>query len=553
VRMRLPHCRWLPKIGFALALIASSAAFGQEVPVVRGGPSDAGASASAEANSDLLMVFNRPIVVLRASVYGLSPAQRVQRIEQRIAEMIARGQSEELTSRQTAEGTVIELGGEWVMLISPDDVDPLSTDTLDVLVQRTTSRLQFALAAMREQHSVGYVLRASAKTLAATLIYVAFLWGGRRIKLWLWSLIGHWRKAVSKSLGHSGTSVVPQLQVFYIWVVRVIYWILVLFATHVWLTYCLREFPYTAPWGEALGGYLFTVLRTLGGNVIGALPDVFVAVVIVVVTRLLAKLVRMFFTNVRNRRVNISWLDPDSARPTGRIVTIIIWMFALVMMYPYLPGSGSAAFRGVGVFVGLLVSLGGTGLISQIMGGFVLMYTRTLKVGEYVRVGEHEGTVESIGFMSTRLRTRKNEVVNIPNAVLMSIVTTNYSRLAENDGVMASTTVTIGYDAPWRQVHAMLLRAAEKTPGLKRPPEPFVWQRALSDFYVEYELNVNLEDPEQRLPVLSALCSNIQDEFNEHGVQIMSPHFLANPPEKVWVPKEKWHEPPADSDKTKVQ
>jgi small-conductance mechanosensitive channel len=173
------------------------------------------------------------------------------------------------------------------------------------------------------------------------------------------------------------------------------------------------------------------------------------------------------------------------------------------------------------------------------------MYTRSLKVGEYVRIGDHEGTVESIGFMSTRLRTRRNEVINIPNAVLMGTVTTNYSRLAENQGVMASTTVTIGYDVPWRQVHAMLLRAAQKTPGLKKPPEPFVWQRALSDFYVEYELNFNLEDPQQRLPVLSALCANIQDEFNEHGVQILSPHFMANPPEKVCVPKEKWHEPPA--------
>jgi len=553
VRKSLPHYWWLPKVVFALALIASSVAFGQSVPALRGGSSDAGPSALAEANSDLLHVFNRPIVVLRATVYDVGPAERVRRINQRLEELIAKGKTKELATRKTAEGTVIELDGELVMLLAPGDVDPLSGDTLDTLVRRTAQQLQNALNAIQEQHSVRFLLAAWAKTLAATLIFVALLWGGRRIKLWLWSLIGHWRKAVSKSLGHTGTSVVPQLQVFYQWVVRVVYGVLVLVATHAWLIYCLREFPYTAPWGEALDGYLLTVLSRLGRNAIGALPDLFVAVVIVVITRLLAKLVRMFFSNVRDRQVSVPWLDPDSARPTGRIVTIIIWAFALVMMYPYLPGSGSAAFKGVGVFVGLLVSLGGTGLISQVMGGFVLMYTRTLKTGEYVRIGEHEGTVESIGFMSTRLRTRKNEVVNIPNAVLMSIVTTNYSRLAEKEGVMASTTVTIGYDAPWRQVHAMLLRAAERTAGLKKPPEPLVWQRALSDFYVEYELNVALADPQQRLPVMSELCANIQDEFNEHGVQIMSPHFLANPPEKVWVPKEKWHEPPADSNKTKVQ
>jgi small-conductance mechanosensitive channel len=340
--------------------------------------------------------------------------------------------------------------------------------------------------------------------------------------------------------------VLPQLQVVYQWIVRVAFWILVLAVTDVWFTYCLRQFPYTAPWGEALGGYLIGMLRSLGEGVIESLPNVFVAAIILVVTRLLTKLVRMFFANVRERRITVSWLDPNSARPTGRIVTFIMWLFAMVMVYPYLPGSGSAAFKGVTVFFGLLVSFGGTGLISQVMGGFVLMYTRALRVGEYVCIGEQEGTVESIGFMYTRLRTVKNEIINIPNAVLMGAVTTNYSRLAETLGVMASTTVTIGYDAPWRQVHAMLIRAAERTPGVLPAPPAVVWQRALSDFYVEYELNVNLEKPEKRIAVLSALRTNIQDEFNAHGVQILSPHFMMNPPDKVWVPREKWHQPPAN-------
>jgi small-conductance mechanosensitive channel len=514
-------------------------------PVVIRGGGDTG----AKPQPDLVKVFNRPIIVLHATVYGSNPSDRVRAIEQRISDLVAQDKFKNLTVRPTAEGTLIESDGELVMLITPADIDPFSGGTLDETVQSTLRRLQLALNSMQEQYSVRYLLRASAATLVATLLYVGFIWVAGRIKVWLWTQIGRGRKVISKTLGNSGTTVLPQLQVIYQWIVRIFYWVLVLAATDYWLTFCLRQFPYTAPWGEALGNHLIGMLRTLLSGVVSSLPDLFVVVVILVVTRLLAKLVRMFFSNVRERRIHVSWLAPDSARPTGRIVQFVIWAFAVVMMYPYLPGSGSAAFKGVGVFLGLLVSLGGTGLISQVMGGFVLMYTRTLKVGEYVHIGEHEGTVESIGFMSTRLRSRKNEVINIPNALLMGIVTTNYSRLAEKKGVMASTTVTIGYDAPWRQVHAMLLRAAEKTAGLRRPPEPFVWQRSLSDFYVEYELNVNLEDPEQRLPVLSALCANIQDEFNEHGVQILSPHFMMNPPGKVWVPKEKWHEPPADSGK----
>jgi small-conductance mechanosensitive channel len=546
-RMRPAQSRSGLMTGVLLIFLLSRGLFAQ-VPVLRGGSLGTEATATADNHPDLVVVFNRPIVVLRSSLYGYTPVDRVRGIEKRISELIAQGKTKELTTRQTSEGTRIELDGNLVMTITPGDVDPLSGETLEAVVQKTLQQMRIALDSMQEQRSLHFLVRASVKTLIATLIYVAFIWAARRSQIWLWTLVGHGRKVISKTLGHSGSTMLPQLQVVYQWAVRVIYWILVLFATDSWFTYCLHQFPYTAPWGEALGGYLISMLRTLGQSVIVALPDVLVAVVIFVVTRLITKLVRMFFANVRERRIHVTWLDPDNARPTGRIVTFIIWAFALVMMYPYLPGSGSAAFKGVGVFVGLLVSLGGTGLVSQVMGGFVLMYTRSLKVGEYVHVGEHEGTVEAIGFMSTRLRTRKNEVINIPNAVLMGITTTNYSRLAEKQGVMASTTVTIGYDAPWRQVHAMLLRAAEKTTGIKKPPEPFVWQRALSDFYVEYELNVSLEDPQQRIPVLSDLCANIQDEFNEHGVQILSPHFMMNPPEKVWVPKKKWHEHPASQE-----
>jgi small-conductance mechanosensitive channel len=529
-------------LGLVCALMAPIAALSQETPV-----QPAGTPPPA-----LLTIFNRPIVVLRAPLFGRSPAERVTAIEQRFSELVAQDRAKNLSTRQTAEGTVVDLDGELLMSITQGDVDPFSGETLEELVQRTAHRLQVALDSMQQQHSVRFILRACASAFVATVVYVGVIWSGRRIKIWLWTLIGVWRRAVSKRLGGTGKSVVPQLQVLYQWTVRIVFWFLVIAATDIWLTFCLHQFPYTAPWGEVLGHHLITLLRNLGLGVIAQLPNLLVAVVIVVVTRLLAKLVRMFFANVRDEKIKIAWLDPDSARPTGRIVVMILWAFALVMMYPYLPGSGSAAFKGVGVFIGLLVSLGGTGLISQVMGGFVLMYTRSIKVGEYVRMGEHEGTVETIGFLSTRLRTRRNEIINIPNAILMATTTMNYSRLAHTEGVMASTTVTIGYDAPWRQVHAMLLRAAEKTAGLKKPPEPFVWQRALSDFYVEYELNVALADPEQRLPVLSELCANIQDEFNEHGVQILSPHFMANPPEKVWVPKDKWHEPPADSNKTKV-
>jgi small-conductance mechanosensitive channel len=220
-------------------------------------------------------------------------------------------------------------------------------------------------------------------------------------------------------------------------------------------------------------------------------------------------------------------------------------MLALVMIYPYLPGSNSPVFRGISVFVGLVVSFGGSGVVGQYLSGLVIMYSRALRVGDYVRVAEHEGVVVALGMLSTKLRTNKREEVNIPNNLLVSTTTKNFSRLAGTEGVILYTTITIGYDAPWRQIHAMLIEAARRTPGLHAEPPPFVNQTALSDFYVEYQLNAHLERPEKRIRVLAGLHANIQDVFNEHGVQIMSPHYEADPADKKWVPRERWHEPPA--------
>jgi small-conductance mechanosensitive channel len=242
----------------------------------------------------------------------------------------------------------------------------------------------------------------------------------------------------------------------------------------------------------------------------------------------------------------------ETAQPTRRITNAVLWMLALVMVYPYLPGSDSPVFKGISVFVGLVISLGASGVVGQYLSGLVIMYSRALRVGDYVRVADHEGVVVALGMLSTKIRTNKREEVNIPNNLLVSTTTKNFSRLAGAEGVILYTTVTIGYDAPWRQVHAMLIEAAHRTPGLRTEPPSFVNQTALSDFYVEYQLNAHLERPEARIRVLADLHANIQDVFNEHGVQIMSPHYETDPADKKWVPRERWHEPPAAApDRTK--
>jgi small-conductance mechanosensitive channel len=174
-----------------------------------------------------------------------------------------------------------------------------------------------------------------------------------------------------------------------------------------------------------------------------------------------------------------------------------------------------------------------------------VIYSRAMRTGDWVRIGEVEGRVKEIGMLSTKLSTVRREEVAIPNAVLVGTATTNYTSLAGVDGPLVTTAVTIGYDAPWRQVHALLEQAASRTPGVRKSPEPRVLQRGLSDYYVEYQLLAHLERAEDRFEVLSGLHANIQDAFNEAGVQIMSPHFVMQPSEPVIVPKEKWYARPA--------
>jgi small-conductance mechanosensitive channel len=304
-----------------------------------------------------------------------------------------------------------------------------------------------------------------------------------------------------------------------------------------WLTSCWFSLQ---PPQEQLGSFLTNLFQKLRTGALRSIPGIFTVFVIFLLTRIVARIVSGIFSEVEKGDLAVPWLDADTARATRRLAVVMVWIFALTVAYPYVPGSSTNAFKGVSVFVGLIVSLGSAGLVNQVMSGFVVIYSRALKPGEFVQVGNDLGTVSEIGMLSTKLLTRKREEITIPNAVLVGTKTVNYSRHAAGDGAGLGTTLTIGYDAPWRLVHAMLLQAAAQTPGVRKDPGPRVWQKALSDFYIEYELVLNLDKPEDRIPILSELHTHILDAFNEHGVQIMSPHFESQPKEPVVVPRSQW-------------
>jgi small-conductance mechanosensitive channel len=287
---------------------------------------------------------------------------------------------------------------------------------------------------------------------------------------------------------------------------------------------------------------LLAVLQQFGLSIAGAMPGLLIAALIFTIARLATRAVTAFLHRVERGEFHLGWLDGDTAGPSRRIGNFIVWLFALAIAYPFLPGSNSEAFKGVSVLAGLMLSLGATGVVGQITSGLSLTYSRTLRPGEYVRIGDTEGTVSSVGLFATKIHTGMGEEVSLPNAVVFSHPVRNFSRLVQDGQFMLHATVTIGYATPWRQVQAMLMEAACRTTGVAQDPPPFVVQTALSDFYVEYRLcaQSNRSAPRRRAEVMDRLHAHIQDVFNENSVQIMSPHYRSDTPQPQVVPPAHW-------------
>jgi small-conductance mechanosensitive channel len=509
----------------------------------KGGPAPAGVPPA------ILKIQNRPIITMRGTLLGYSPNQRVEAAEARINAVIERGNWGTATTKTITEGLLIQIGNQGMFVITPGDLNTLAGETPEEAGARTVRNLTTALREIEESRKAETFLRGIGYTVAATVILLLVLVGIRRSHRWLGTHLAEVVGPRLKALAIGGfTQHIEGIILFLGGLVGLTALALSLFCLYLWLDFSFMQFPYTRPWGEQLHNYMTAGIKAIALTIVNFIPGLVIVAVIFMITRFLARIGRLFFDAVESGRVSVPGLYAETAQPTRRIVTVILWLFSLVMMYPYLPGSNSDAFKGVSVFVGLLLSIGSAGTVNQAVSGLMLMYSRALRVGDYVQIGETVGTVVALGMFSTRIRTPWSEIVSLPNAVIVGTTTKNYSREEETGGVVLTTTVTIGYNAPWRQVHAMLIDAAMRTEGLLKDPPPRVLQRSLSDFYVEYMLGARIAEPQKRIAVLDTLHRNIQDVFNEYGVQILSPHYMADPAEKVWVAKEKWYEAPAKKD-----
>jgi len=533
-----------------LLLISSAAARGFSVALPHTATSqEANSTSSHEAT---LEFWNRDIVILRTKVAGGDPAERAGRAHDRIEELPLNVDPNEIklhpVTLENQEGIGFLYRGKILFFISPADIDKEGGDTLDSVSQKALASLGEALHAREDGRKWPFIRRGILLSTVGFALLVGFVWlvwkGHRFVKLFLRSK----QHIFPSNLRLFGVDLLPYVAGFVYAALRGVAWLTTLAAVYILLSYALHRFPYTEPWGRQMGESVIEFFQGLAISAVNALPGIFACAVIFTIARWVVRLGRAFFQQVVKGRVRISPLDPDVARATERIFTFVLWTFAVVVAFPYIPGSSTDAFRGISVFFGLVVSLGSTGIINQVMSGLFVVYSRALKVGEWVVVEGIEGEVLEVGLLATKVRTIEHQEVTIPNSVLVSHSTRNFTRLGQGDGMAVSCKVTIAYDVPWRQVHALLLLAAERTGNIRKHPPPYVLQRALSDFHVEYVLIARLQVEKLRVETLSELHANIQDAFNEFGVQIMLPYMDMSAHNAAVVPPSKWYAPPATPD-----
>jgi small-conductance mechanosensitive channel len=531
--------RYALSAAFLTAMLVPAVAFAADSSA----PTAARAAPASEPalSPATLYFFNREIVTFRVAYFGYQPAERASAANRRIREALAKDGPGTVKITKTGEGLSVTVNGVYVFWILEGDLDADDGQTFEQARVVVGDRLKEAVAAVQQARRGEALLRGFAIGAVATLVLGLAMWALRRVRLWI-------RRRINAELArrlHLGLVERASIlrvtralgQIIFVFVIAVL--------IEEWLRFVFRLFPYTRPWAEHLTGYVVGLVGQVWASIVDAVPGLVMVAVIAALAHLATRIVRTLARAIEAGRYRLLGIDADVVVPTRRILTVAIWLFALAMAYPYLPGASSEAFKGLSVLVGVMVSLGASGVVGQAAGGFILTYSRSLRGGDWVRVGEVEGAVVNVGLFSTKIRTYTDEEVSIPNNVVLGTITRNFSRPAAAPASILETSVTIGYSAPWRQIHAMLLEAAARTPELEREPPPEVLQTALSDFYVQYSLRARLRNQLKRPAVLSALNANVQDVFNEYGVQIMSPHYVLDPGAPVVVPKKRWFEPPA--------
>lgn len=489
-----------------------------------------------------LVVDGDTLLVIYARKGGMLPEARVSAAKSKIYE-VGKRLTMFVDSLYVFDSEVSSdvMVGEDVLL-SVTDLDALwmgmerveLAETYREVISKKVDQLHETYGLQQKLQSLGWV----ALIIAVQVLLIWFIvWLFRRWKFSVTrKLLGRIKSVVIKNYPLLDTH---RLGVAIIFVFNLVRLLLILLVVLVGLGFMFSFFPETKTVTYTVVGFIWNPLSDILKSVVEYLPNLFKIIVIIICFHYLLKLVRYFANEVASGRLKINGFYADWAMPTHTLLRVLLYSFMLVMIWPLLPNSDSEIFQGVSVFIGVVVSLGSTSVVGNVMSGLVMTYMRPFRIGDFIRFGDTEGEVIEKSMLVTRIRTRKNDIVTIPNSNMMSSQTSNYTFSAQRYGIIVHTKITIGYDEPWKKIETLLVQAAENTDGIKRHPKPFVRITALDDFYVEYEINGITDRAKTLSTVYSALHQQILDTMHGAGVEIMSPHIEArrdNLP--VQIPKE---------------
>jgi len=492
------------------------------------------------------------LFVVRERVMAFTPEDRAgairRKLEMFLKDPLARPEAITVLEAETSSEIV---AGEVVLMTVTDRDAAAEGKPRAELAQEYAGSLRVAVRGHIESYASRSVVLGAVYTLIATLVLVAFLVVFRRLFSWLHAATDAWKGTLIRAIRFQSVQLIREESV-HAFVKGGLRWVRILATALLFYFYIplvLSFFPWTRGVAAVLIAYLLRPLNVVGRGILDFLPNLFFIAVIAAVTHYLLRMIRFVFSGVEKGTFAIPGFYREWAEPTYKIVRVLAVAFAAVVAFPYIPGSESPAFRGVSIFLGVLFSLGSTSAVANAVSGVILTYMRAFHIGDRVKIADSVGDVVEKTLLVTRVRTIKNVDVTIPNSMILGSHIVNYSSSAKEYGLILNTSVTIGYDAPWKRVHELLISAARKTEEILESPAPFILQTSLDDFYVSYELNAYTRNPQVMAVTYSLLHQNIQDAFNEGGVEIMSPHFAqlrdGNPttiPEE-YLPAD--YEPPA--------
>ncbi|WP_425078478.1 mechanosensitive ion channel family protein [Ruegeria denitrificans] len=492
--------------------------------------------------------FKAPVIVdgdmlffLRGSS-ALPAPERAESVQKKIIEVAEASESPtvDITFEETDLGIRIRADDEIVSIVTVADAE-LDQMELDVLSFLHGQAIEEAILAYRsnrtEQARVSGAIEAAAWTIGFVVFVLVILWLHRRIRRRTLKLVKRYLQDVETATAKSvqAEAIAALIRYGLNFVLLVIFFL----GFYYYLSFVLLAFAETRYFAQLLLTYLTEPVLLIFKGILSYIPNLIMLSLIAWVTLYIIKGMRVFFDAVEAGSFEMGDFEKHWVNPTFNIARVVVILIALVFAVPYIPGSDSAAFQGLTILVGAMLSLGANSVVSNMLAGLFVIYRRSTSIGDRIQIGEHIGDVVQIKLMETHLKSIKNELISIPNAQLMNSDVVNFSKKTDGSGLLLHTTVGIGYEEPPEKVEAMLIEAANRTKGIKAKPEPFVLWTALADYAINYQINGYTTRGSIIPRIRSDLHRNIVAVFNENKVQIMTPSYMADPPEPK-IPTEEW-------------